>query len=354
MKQFALIGCGVIGQVHAWAIAHAPGAKLLYACDIIPERAEKLARQHGATPITDYRAALALPGVDAVSIALPHFEHAHVFLEALAAGKHVICEKPLATHPADIARMIEAAKKTDRVAAGVFQHRFSPVVETLADHVRRGALGRLTSGSIDFTCQRSAAYYDSDAWRGKWACEGGGVLINQAIHTVDLLSLFLGRPLAVEGRVQRRWLTNIEVEDHASARLRYPNDVHADIVARNVEGGGWRADFTLLGTRGRVVLSGSDQVRLVESDDPQLELDLRRAAASIKPDEQAPGKPCYSDMHKPVFADFVSAMSNGHAPRVTIPDAAIANELVLAVYHSTATGRQVHLPITNYQQPRLA
>jgi len=102
------------------------------------------------------------------------------------------------------------------------------------------------------------------------------------------------------------------------------------------------------------VLSGSEHVRVVESEDAQVKPDLLRAAASIKPDEQAPGKPCYSDMHKPVFADFVRAMSNGHAARVSIAEAAIANELVLAVYHSTATGREVTLPIRGYRRPQLA
>jgi len=352
MKRFALIGCGVIGQVHAWALAHAAGAELAVTCDIVAERAVKLADQHGAKAITDYHEALADPRIDAISIALPHCDHARVFEEALAAGKHVICEKPLGIHPAELARMIDLAKRTDRVTAGVFQHRFSPVVETLAAYVQRGALGKLTGARIDFVCERTAAYYDADAWRGTWAGEGGGVLINQAIHTVDLLSVFLGRPVTVDGRAERRRLTNIEVEDHASARVDYGGGVEAEILVRNVEAGGWRAELTLTGTRGRVVLDGSEAVKCVDSGDDELRGALQRAQESRQPEQDVPGKPCYSDMHKPVFADFVSAMTSGGRPRVSIADAAIANELVLAVYHSTATQGRVRLPMTGYQQPR--
>lgn len=358
MVNIAVIGSGIIGKVHAWAAAKSGKSSLVAAVDTDLPRAEALAKEYGGKAVSDYRRVLDDKNVHAVSIGTPHFEHAQMYFDAIAAGKHVICEKPLTTTPENLYKMIDVSKaRRDLVVTGVFQHRFSPITRAIQKRIAGGAIGTIKSGSVDFECTRTREYYGSDPWRGKWKFEGGGMLINQAIHTIDSLSLFFGRPVAVDARVERRSLDTIEVEDYADAVFEYANGVTLKFHAVNIPGNKWGADVHINGDKGRIAFdsAASHKVSVLETEDAGF-----RAAIDEAGKEEAalfaktPGKAEYGSFHDLQFLDFIEAIIEKRRPAYEISDMAIANEIVLAMYHSTATGKRVPLPIgETYKQPLL-
>jgi UDP-N-acetyl-2-amino-2-deoxyglucuronate dehydrogenase len=189
MIQAAIIGCGVIAPTHARALELDARSHLRWACDIDPTRQTMVKAERFTTQFTEV---LADPAVDVVHICTPHQTHADLACAALAAGKHVICEKALATTPADLARMVRAAAAAPQlVASGIFQHRFSPLARRLRELVSGGDFGRVQAVMVRFRCTRGQAYYASAAWRGRWAGEGGGLMINQASNSSGGLPIIL-------------------------------------------------------------------------------------------------------------------------------------------------------------------
>ena len=221
MVNYAVIGCGVIGKVHCTAINADSQSNLLYVCDSISARAENLAEIYNCDAVFDYMDILENPSIDVIAICLPHSEHIWLFEEAIRSGKHVLCEKPLATTPDDILKMVELAEKTDFKTTVAFQHRHSPLIQSLQSYVKEGVFGQILGGEINFGCNRTMEYYNSEVWRGKWRTEGGGTLINQAIHTIDLANVFLGEPESLTGEVENRLHSEIEVEDYAIGQIFY-------------------------------------------------------------------------------------------------------------------------------------
>jgi predicted dehydrogenase len=195
--RFAVIGAGVIGALHAETIAHLPGAELAAVVDVHPERARSLAGRYGAVGLTSLEEALGRSDVEAVAICTPSGHHADLVEKALAAGKHVVVEKPLDVSLEAAYRVAAAERASGQRVTVISQHRFDPASQVVFEAARSGRLGRVTSGSATISWWRSQAYYDSAGWRGTWALDGGGALMNQGIHTVDLLVWFLGEPLEV-------------------------------------------------------------------------------------------------------------------------------------------------------------
>jgi predicted dehydrogenase len=360
MLQAAIIGCGVIAPAHRSALLLDGRAEIRWACDsdVAKARATIPAQRHSA----DYREALADPAVDLVCICTPHADHCTPMTDALAAGKHVICEKPLGTTPDQVRRMVAAAEagaKRGLVAAGIFQHRFNPLASRLRELLRAGDFGAVAEARMDFRCTRDAGYYAAGAWRGTWAGEGGALLINQAIHTIDLVNWFCGEPEAVSGRVARRRLgAEIECEDHAEFAVRYRGGAKAAFSAVNDGTSGWVTDIHVRCARGSFSL-GKGCYALTALDHPSnvLKAELRafdRLRDEVVKLEGAAGKSEYGDFHALQIADALSAIQAKRAPRVTIADAAMSPLVVQAVYHSSAReGAEVLLPLVDYRHPVL-
>src|SRR4051812_31638095 len=240
----AIIGCGVIAPTHVKALALDGRAQLVWAVDLEPEKARALgARRAGS----DWRAAIEDPQVELVIVCTPHHQHADVVVAALAAGKHVLCEKPLATTPDDVRRMVAAAATAKGMAAGVFQHRFSPLARRLRELVQGGDFGRVERVRVDFRCTRTPTYYASGAWRGRWDAEGGGVLINQAIHTIDLAQWIAGAPATVERATveNRRLAGTIEVEDYGAADVRLAGGGRMTLSCENDGATDWHIEIAI-------------------------------------------------------------------------------------------------------------
>ncbi len=346
--QAAVIGCGVIGPTHVRALALDGRASLVWACDTEVECARAVAPdalRHGS----DWRAVIADPAVDLVCIATPHHVHLEMALAALAAGKHVICEKPLATTPDDVARLVAAAQAHPRqVASGIFQHRFSPLNRRMQALLRAGDFGPVQTVEMDFACTREPAYYASGPWRGRWAGEGGGLMINQAIHGVDLALWFAGQPRDLTGRVHRRRLTAMEVEDAADARITCADGVSVTVRAVNDPGDLWRQRITVTCSHGSFTIDEGDRLLACAHPSAALMAELHALSAVRVDGVKLPGKECYGDFHALQIQDCLSAIQVGRPALVSFHDAAPAIHAVLGLYHSSALdGALVELPVVS-------
>jgi UDP-N-acetyl-2-amino-2-deoxyglucuronate dehydrogenase len=355
MIQIGLIGCGVIGKLHAWAVGQLSNAKLMVACDTIPERGKAISETHGCIFESSWKATIQHPEVDAVIIALPHHLHFPVYIHACTMGKHVLCEKPLTIHPHLLQKMVDLAQTTQIKTECVFQHRFSHVVTALKNSLVDHEFGAIRKGNLTFFCNRTLEYYNSDPWRGTWDQEGGGLLINQGIHSIDLLVYFLGIPIQVEGIVEQRRIKGIEVEDYAEGNILFESGVQVSVHAENTGSIEWDNRIELEGERGRFVMSSGGDHRFLEleHEDEVIRLRLLDAeSGEIHKPEERPGKVCYGFSHDLVLKDFLEAIEQNRDPAISIHSASFANSIVLGMYHSTVQGgRSIRLPLDAYDHP---
>ena len=218
-----VVGCGGISGVHIPVLMGLEGVGLRSVCDLRPERAEKAAALSGAAIVPTFADMIARRDIDVVHLCTPHYLHAPMAIAALRAGKHVLTEKPMATTLADARAMIAAADEPGSGRLGViFQNRYNPSTQALKALIASGKPGRFLGARANVCWHREAPYYTESGWRGSLETEGGGVLINQAIHTLDLLS-FIGGPIArVRGHISTDLLNGvIEVEDNCHAVFEY-------------------------------------------------------------------------------------------------------------------------------------
>ena len=219
--KVGMIGLGSVSRAHLYAISELPQAKLTAVCDIDPGAMDVI-KDADVKRYTDYRQLLADPDVELVHILTPHFLHAQMAIDALDAAKHVILEKPMASELGDARRLIEAADKAGTTLSVIFQNRYNASTCELKRIIDSGSCGKLIGARAVICWSRPPKYYTDSPWRGSWKTEGGGALINQSIHTLDLLS-YLGGPIAkVKGHISTDLLAGtIEVEDNAHAVFEY-------------------------------------------------------------------------------------------------------------------------------------
>jgi len=351
----AVIGCGVIGPVHIDAITRCADAELVAVCDIIPERAAACAATCGATPYADFHEMLAAEKPDVVTIGTPHYNHAEIAIAALEAGAHVLCEKVLALSDEQMTSMITTAERLGLTLGGVFQHRHDPVVCVIKDAVEAGTFGRILNAGAYIHCFRSDDYYNSGDWRGTWDGEGGGVLINQAIHSVDLMQWLAGPVQSVYGQWRNLVLGDcVEVEDTVSAALQFRSGALGTLEATCSSHLDFAAGVYLYGTDGsmRMAGGGRDVIDMLKMRDPAIEAELRaKITIAIQSDmahERGPvGKECYGVAHVRQVADFIAAVREGREPMITARSARHAADIVQAVF---ASARQ-NLPVDVVQMP---
>ncbi len=350
--RFALVGAGVIGALHARTIAGLDGAGLDVVVDIEPGRAERLAREYGAKPSTDLHEALAMPDIDAVAICTPSGNHADLAEAALKAGKHVVVEKPLDVSLDAGQRVARAERESGRTVAVISQHRFDPASAAVHAAIRDGRFGRVTSGSATISWWRSQAYYDSAGWRGTWALDGGGALMNQGIHTIDLLVWFLGRPVEVFAWAGCLAHERIEVEDTAVATIRFESGALGVIQGTTAAYPGLNARVQVHGDRGSAVI---DDDRLsyfhaavagetapdVGAGSPDNQADRALPPAAGTPHDGPRTAGITATSHTAQYEDFLDAAREGRSPLVSVDEALRTLAVVRAVYDSADAGRPV-------------
>ena len=341
--RYGIIGCGVIGPVHAASLAQLPHARIAGVCDIARGRAERVAADYNVPFVTaDYAALLARSDIDAVCICTPHYLHAEMAIAAANAGKQVFCEKPMAIDPADMDAMIAAAERAGVQLGICFQHRFDPVMVQLKGLIDKGKFGQLLLGGAHVRCVRDESYYHSGAWRGTWAQEGGGVLINQAIHTIDLLLWLFGEATSIYGSYATlRWGHCIEVEDTATGVITFRNGAQGHIAATSASNLDWNTRLHVYGAAGSAVVNTG-------FPDEYAFLQLSEEVAPVTPSNAgAPevGKACYGTSHLLALREFTEAILADRPYPITGREARRAAEVVLALYRSSREARAIPLPL---------
>ncbi len=334
---FAIIGAGMVARYHATAIERTPGARLVAVGRSDLARAEETATQFGVPCLADYTALLARDDVDAVCICTPSGLHAEQTIAAARAGKHVLVEKPMALTLADADAMIAACAQAGVRMGVALQRRTEPEFQRLQAAIAAGELGRLVLGSISMPYLRRQSYYDSAAWRGTWALDGGGALMNQGIHLVDLLLWLAGD--AAEVRATAATLAHaIEVEDCLTATLRFVNRALGSIIATTAAAPGFPHRVEIYGERGGVQIEGEQIVRWEGSGarEPrsQNQAPIAAGAGASPTGIGAAG-------HTRLLGDFVAAIRDRREPVAPGREGRRSLALVLAVYEAARTGQSV-------------
>jgi UDP-N-acetyl-2-amino-2-deoxyglucuronate dehydrogenase len=344
---WGIIGCGVIAPFHARAVAAVAGARLVAVVDEVPERAAAAGAEFGVEAMTDLDAFLARPDIQAVSICVPSGLHAAIGARAAEAGKHVLCEKPIdITLPA--ADHLIATCRARGVKLGVIsQNRFSPAMVQVREALAAGRFGRLLFGGAYIPWYRTQGYYDSGAWRGTWALDGGGCLMNQGIHYIDLLQWTMG---PVE-RVVARAATvahQIEVEDVALAILQFQNGALGLIQGSTAIYPGLPERLEIAGEGGTAVVTAG-KLSVWEFKDEKGEVGAYGAKVSADSAVTATGAAdpaaISGSTHAAQVADLVAAIREDRDPAITGEAARRPLELILAIYQSAREGREVSLPL---------
>jgi predicted dehydrogenase len=344
--RVAIIGGGAsIAHLHLQALSQLPGARVVGMSDINLEPGATRAREIDSAFFTDHRTMLAETRPDVAVICTPHPSHAALALDCFAAGAHVLVEKPIAVEVAEADAMIDAADKAGRILAVNFQQRFRPVVEYARAFVERGELGALVRVLCVEPWYRTAAYYRAASWRGTWRGEGGGVLMNQAPHTLDLLCHLAGMPRKVWGWT-RTFQHAIECEDTAQAMLEFDNGAPGYLHINTVEAGA-RQLLQIVGDRAALELSG-ERLTITRFTPSLSEFRATSPELFHTPHAQTetvelPGKEIAG--HLAVYHDLARAITEERPPRADGRAALMSLELADAIIFSSFAERSVTLPL---------
>jgi len=340
---FGIFGLGVVADFHAQAIAHVSGARLAGVASRNREKARAFAEKHGVPFAgTSIDELVARPEVEVVCITTPASAHLAPALAAIRAGKHLVVEKPLEITTERTDEMLRAADAAGVKIAAIFQGRFGDGARTVKAALEAGRFGRLALASAAVKWHRTAEYYTGT--RGTLAVDGGGALMAQAIHAIDLLQWFAGMPAEVFCRTTRRVYTGIEAEDTASATLKFPGGALGTIEASTAVWPGWQRRIELCGERGSVALE-DDHIARWDFREARPGDEAIRAAqdgAALGSGASAPNAISFVG-HQRQIQDFVEALRAGRAPAVDGHEGRKAVALVRAMYESAARGMPVAL-----------
>ncbi|WP_193105864.1 Gfo/Idh/MocA family protein [Brachybacterium sp. FME24] len=322
--RFGVIGVGIIGRQHvARLLSDASPATLIALADANPEAARTVAEENGVEASASVEELLGRDDIDVVVIAVPSGLHADVTIDALDAGKHVFLEKPIEVTVEASDRIREAEQRSGKILSIASQRRFAAENQFLKTLVSEGKLGRLTSATVEVPLWRSQEYYDSGAWRGTWKLDGGGALMNQGVHLVDLALWLLGdveELFAFTGLLAHE---RIEVEDTVTATARLRSGAQLTFQATTAAYGKLPIRVSLMGDAGSIVTESERVIHFHSRDGLEL------------PEFEA------VDIMLEQHLDFVDAVQNEHAPLVTSADARAAVAFIEAVYESGRTGKPV-------------
>ncbi len=340
---FAIVGTGMIAGFHARAIQQTAGARLVGVVSRSAETGRRFAAEHEIPIVARSVDEVARrDDVQVVSVTTPSGAHLEPALCALRAGKHVIVEKPLETTPARAQELIDTAARHGVQLGTIFQGRFGAGAQRVKAALGAGRCGRLALASAYVKWHRSAAYYETP-WKGTWQLDGGGALMNQAIHGVDLLIWFAGLPVEVTGWITRRVHAAIEADDTTVASLRFPCGALGTLEATTAAWPGWSRRIEICGEHGSICLEDDHIARWEFAHPEPGDADI----ASAPRDALGSGAGAASGIslagHLRQIGDFVEAVREGRAPAIDGHEGKKAVELVHAVYESARIGAPVRL-----------
>jgi len=344
---FGIIGCGMIADFHARAIADIRGAKLAACFDRVPAAADRLAESTGCKACHDLKEMLADPAVDVVTIGTPSGAHMEPAVAAARAGKHVIVEKPLEITLRRCDRIIDECRKAGVVLSSIFPSRFHEPSIEMKRAVDGGRFGRLTVGDAIVKWYRTQQYYDSGAWRGTWKLDGGGALMNQAIHSVDLLCWLMGPVREIRARTALLAHKRIDVEDVALATLEFENGALGIIEASTAIYPGYLKRIEIHGTAGSAVMEEEDLVKWDFAKKNRRDATIHKKMSQQKSGGGGAADPAAIGHHGHTrqFQDVLKAIKKGTSPSIDGPEGRRSVEVILGIYKAAETGRAVQLPL---------
>jgi predicted dehydrogenase len=353
--RVGLVGCGKVGTIHAAALYALPEAEFVGCYDAAPERAAAFAAKYGDRAFSDLAAMLR--EVEAVVIGTPHPLHAEPAILAAEAGVHVLVEKPLAASLADCDAMLAAAKKSGVTLGAISQRRFYEPVARMKHAIDAGKLGIPSLGVFIQYSWRDAAYYLSDPWRGKWDTEGGGVLVNQSPHQLDILLWLMGPAAEVSGQWANVNHPGVEVDDTAVATIKFKNGGLGSIATSVSQKPGIYTKVHIHGSNGASVGVETDRgatfiagVSAI-AEPPLNDLWTIPGEEHLLAEFQAADRARFATVdatthyHALQIADFLCSIREKRAPLVTGTDGRAVVELFTAIYRSAKDGRTVKLSL---------
>lgn len=344
---FGIIGCGLIARFHAKAIAEIRGAKLVACYNRTADKANAFAAEHSCRAYDDLDRLLADPAVNVVTIATASGAHLEPAVAAARAGKHVIVEKPLEITLKRCDQIIDACNRAGVRLATIFPSRFHDSSQELKRAIDAGRFGRLTLGDAYVKWYRTQAYYDSGAWRGTWELDGGGALMNQAIHSVDLLQWFMGPVAEIRAHTATLAHERIAVEDTAVASLCFENGALGSIEATTAAWPGYLKRIELHGSQGSAMMQEEDIVKWDFAKKDRRDAMIERQMARSKSTGGGAADPAAigHQAHARQFRDFVEAIAKGRAPLIDGREGRGAVEIILGIYQAAQSGKPVKLPL---------
>ena len=351
----ALVGCGKVGTIHAAALRSLPEAEFVAVCDTSPERANTFAGKYGVKPFTDLSTMLRVAAVEAIIIGTPHPLHAEPAIRAAQAGVHVLIEKPMAASLADCDAMLDATRKAGITLGIISQRRFYEPVQRMKAAIDAGKIGKPSLGVFLQYSWREPSYYASDPWRGKWDTEGGGVLVNQSPHQLDILLWLLGPAAEVNGCWANVNHPTVEVDDTAVATIRFKNGGLGSIATSVSQKPGIYTKVHVHGSngasvgvetdRGATFIAGVSTIAEPALNDIWTIPGEEHLLAQFQAEDRAAFAKVDATTHYHAFqiGDFLRAIQVGQPPLVTGHDGRAVVELFSAIYLSSSDRRAVRL-----------
>jgi predicted dehydrogenase len=352
--RFGVIGTGGMGSGHCEMLPQIPETTLAAVCDVDPKAREAAAAKSGVPTFATHTELLESGLVDAVVIATPHYFHPPIALEAFQRGIHVLSEKPLAVTVSAADSMIAGAKASGCKFGVMYQMRSEPQNAAARKVVESGVLGEIYRTNLIMGWYRSQAYYNSGGWRATWAGEGGGVLINQAPHYLDLFTWLGGLPKTITGQTRTR-LHDIEVEDEAFAVLEYANGAHGYLYASTTEVPNHNL-LEICGDKGKLVLDNG-KLRVYSLDTPIREFTETNASMWGSPKSNVvsvdlPAEPPIKG-HAAITQNFARSILFGEPLIAPGEDGLNAVELINGLILAGKTGKTVSVPVDRAEYDRL-
>lgn len=336
---FGIIGCGTISNWHAQAIKQIEGATLIGATDVHENSRINFASKYEIKAFSSVEEMLGDSEVDVVCICTPSGLHAPLAVQAAKAGKHIVVEKPMALNLKETDEIIEACEKNKVKLAVISQLRFTDAVCKLKNAVDGGKLGKIVMGDVYMKFYRSQEYYDAGGWRGTWKMDGGGALMNQGIHGIDLLQYIMG-PVKTVFAHTKTLARNIEVEDTAAAILEFQNGAMGVIQGTTSIYPGSPRLLEVNGDKGTIVLEEDSVSKwVIEGEDTPEDIAIGRTNSNAASNPTA-----FSiDGHIKQLSDMVNAVKNDTRPMVDQYEGRKPIEIIMAIYESSRTGKMVEL-----------
>ena len=327
MLKVGIVGCGNIFTMHATSAARLPAAEIAGVCDIKKDRADSAARKYNCKAYYDYKDLIKKELIDVVHICVPHYLHPVITRYALEQGVNVLCEKPMAIKMEDALFNVALAEKRNLKYGVIFQCRFNDSARLVKETLLSGKLGKVISARVVLTWYRPDSYYLQSDWKGTWDKEGGGVIIDQAIHSLDLANWFIDdEPISVQAHLCNRGHKIMEVDDTGEGLIRYKNGATLSFWAMNNYGCDEPIEIRLFCEKGKAVMTYDDATVTLNSGEV---LTAKTTSDGI---EYENGKDYWGFQHIREIADFYEAVLLDREPKVSGREALKIQKLVCEIY----------------------